>query len=82
MAITSEELKSIPDVKLSPLHSEITNLKEQLRETNSILEFVSCVFGTCNVILPFLLFIISILFLTEIYYVILSRISSSRSHFI
>ena len=82
MAITSEELKSIPDVKLSPLHSEITNLKEQLRETNSFLEFVSCVFGTCNVILPFLLFIISILFLTEIYYVILSRISSSRSHFI
>ena len=41
MAVTSEELKSILDAKLSSLHSEITNLKEQLRETNSFLEFAN-----------------------------------------
>ena len=41
MAVTSEELKSILNAKLSPLHSEITNLKEQLRETNSFLEFAN-----------------------------------------
>ena len=41
MAVTSEELKSTLDAKLSSLHSEITNLKEQLRETNSFLEFAN-----------------------------------------
>ena len=41
MAVTSEELKSILDAKLRPLHSEITNLKEQLREANSFLEFAN-----------------------------------------
>ena len=40
MAVTSEDLKSILDAKLSPLYSEITNLKEQLWETNSFLEEV------------------------------------------
>ena len=41
MAVTSGELKFILDAKLSPLHSEITNVKEQLRETNSFLEFAN-----------------------------------------
>ena len=41
MAVTSEELKIILDAKLNPLYSEIANLKEQLRETNSFLEFAN-----------------------------------------